>query len=347
MSVKVQQVELSTPVFCVSDIHGHLDLLKEGLKKANFSNTDTLVVLGDMVEKGPQNLEVLRYLMHMPNAYIVQGNCEVWILDLLEDPDMLKKYLPIRKESLFWDMIEEMNFVYDDNIVELIEKIKENYQEELEWIKNLPVILETDTMIFVHAGINHMELEQNSLEDCLVYSEFEIKTPALDKYVMVGHLPAVNYSTEMPSCNPRIHVEKKVISIDGGMGVKSDGQLNVFVIDKVKPLSFHYVSIEDTPKLCVKKAQEESKVSRSITWIDNKINILEETETQYHIEQISSGYKMWVSKEHIFTSDDGYHVYDITDYCLPLYEGEWVYVYKETQDAYYVKKDGVLGWYYK
>lgn len=347
MSVKVQKVELSTPVFCVSDIHGHLDLLKEGLKKANFTSDDTLIVLGDMVEKGPQNLAVLRYLMHMPNAYVVQGNCEVWILDLLEDPDTLKKYLPLRKESLFWDMMEEMQFVYDDNVEELIAKIKENYQEELQWIANLPVILETDTMLFVHAGIKHVELEKNSLEDCLIYSQFEILTPELPKYVMVGHLPAVNYSTEKPSCNPRIHVEKKVISIDGGMGVKSDGQLNVFVIDKLKPLSFHYVSIEDTPKLYIKKTQEGSTTSRSITWIDNQIQIVEENKKQYKIKHLSSGYTMWVDKEHVFTSDDGYHVYDITDYRLPLHEGEWVYVYKETKDAYYVKKDGVLGWYYK
>jgi hypothetical protein len=164
---------------------------------------------------------------------------------------------------------------------------------------------------------------------------------------MVGHLPAVNYRTEMPSCNPRIHVEKKVISIDGGMGVKSDGQLNVFVIDKLKPLSFHYVSIEDTAKLCVKKAQEESKVSRSITFIDNKIEIIDESKEQYKIRHVSSQYELWVDKEYVYQDEDGYHVWDITDYRLPLYEGEWVYVYKETKDAYYVKKDGVLGWYYK
>ena len=95
MSVKVQRVDLSTPVFCVSDIHGHLQLLKTGLRKANFSNEDTLVVLGDMVEKGPENLGVIRYLMQLPNAYVIKGNCEVFILDLLNDAESLKKYLPL------------------------------------------------------------------------------------------------------------------------------------------------------------------------------------------------------------------------------------------------------------
>ena len=36
--------------FCVSDVHGNLPLLKGLLEKLGFSEADTLIVMGDIVE---------------------------------------------------------------------------------------------------------------------------------------------------------------------------------------------------------------------------------------------------------------------------------------------------------
>lgn len=46
----------------ISDIHGNLDLYKRLLIKIDYKpNEDCLILLGDIIEKGPKNLETLHY----------------------------------------------------------------------------------------------------------------------------------------------------------------------------------------------------------------------------------------------------------------------------------------------
>ena len=50
-------------VLAVSDVHGNLPFLKGLLAKASFSSEDTLILVGDLLEKGPESLNTLRYVM--------------------------------------------------------------------------------------------------------------------------------------------------------------------------------------------------------------------------------------------------------------------------------------------
>ena len=42
------------------DIHGHTGLFKKLLSDAGFSEDDLLIIIGDIVEKGPDSLGTLR-----------------------------------------------------------------------------------------------------------------------------------------------------------------------------------------------------------------------------------------------------------------------------------------------
>ena len=68
-------------VAVISDIHGELSYLKGLLQKLALRSEDALVFLGDMIEKGPQSLETLRYIMALRERYNVfplMGNCDGW-----------------------------------------------------------------------------------------------------------------------------------------------------------------------------------------------------------------------------------------------------------------------------
>ena len=65
----------------ISDIHGNLPYLRALLDKLELTEEDTLVFCGDMVEKGPQSLDTLRYIMDLSKkrrVLAVQGNCDCW-----------------------------------------------------------------------------------------------------------------------------------------------------------------------------------------------------------------------------------------------------------------------------
>ena len=57
----------------VSDIHGHVHYLEEILKKVGYSIQDTLGVVGDLIEKEPESLKAVLYIMKLceenPNVF--------------------------------------------------------------------------------------------------------------------------------------------------------------------------------------------------------------------------------------------------------------------------------------
>ena len=52
-------------VLAISDIHGNLPFLKGVLAAAHYGPDDILVLVGDLVEKGPDSLTTLRFIMEL------------------------------------------------------------------------------------------------------------------------------------------------------------------------------------------------------------------------------------------------------------------------------------------
>ena len=89
-------------VFVTSDIHGEYDKFIEILKQIQLKDTDTLYVLGDVVDRGPHPIKVLLKLMEMPNALCIVGNHELMALDGLRllNTKIGKLLEPVLKEAL-------------------------------------------------------------------------------------------------------------------------------------------------------------------------------------------------------------------------------------------------------
>lgn len=80
--------------FFVSDLHGCKPaLLQFYLDAKGFNSyTDTLVVLGDIVDRGLYSRQILQYLSNMPHLIAVKGNHDVRTLDLVLGKDMPASY---------------------------------------------------------------------------------------------------------------------------------------------------------------------------------------------------------------------------------------------------------------
>lgn len=68
-------------LFVVGDLHGNLDALVEAALAVGLSNEDHLFSVGDLVDRGHQNLELLRLFDCKPNFHAVRGNHEQMIVD--------------------------------------------------------------------------------------------------------------------------------------------------------------------------------------------------------------------------------------------------------------------------
>ena len=69
--------------YAISDIHGCYDEFMELLKLIHFSDRDELFVLGDVIDRNPDGIKILRKLMAMPNVKMILGNHEHMMLDAL------------------------------------------------------------------------------------------------------------------------------------------------------------------------------------------------------------------------------------------------------------------------
>ena len=68
-------------IYVTSDLHGYsLAKFKKLLEKAQFSDEDFCFVLGDVIDRGPDGIAILKWMMLQPNVELIMGNHESMLL---------------------------------------------------------------------------------------------------------------------------------------------------------------------------------------------------------------------------------------------------------------------------
>lgn len=73
-------------VYVMSDIHGNLRRFNSILDQIRLQPEDTLCILGDVSDRHPDGIRILRRIMAMPNAKMLLGNHEYMMLRALGEP---------------------------------------------------------------------------------------------------------------------------------------------------------------------------------------------------------------------------------------------------------------------
>ena len=229
-------------IIAISDIHGNLPFLQNLLRKIHFTKEDILILLGDMLEKGPDNLALASYIMDLCNTHTVYpicGNCDGLVLNFFRtdalDESFFARYLPNHPESCIFQMADRMGYTGDRwDFPALRSALNRGFPHLRDWLATLPTILETEHLVFVHGGVPSLEhMEQFNRWKCMKNDNFRGQGHSFDKYVIVGHWPVTLYHEDIPSAAPIFDWEQKIISIDGGCVLKIDGQLNALILPHV------------------------------------------------------------------------------------------------------------------
>ncbi len=340
-------------IVCISDIHGNLDYLKGLLAKCALTDRDVLMLVGDLLEKGPDSLGTLRYVMELAKereVHTVCGNCDFWqnFCDLPEDTEQNAFYLQYLVgrnkgwgDGLIAQMLHEQGVAIrpDMDLAAAKAAVRDNYGPELGFLRALPHVIETEDYTFVHGGLApgksafaHMKLDA-----------YRTVAKPHAKWTVVGHWPLVLYHEDVVDARPIVDGDLRLVSIDGGCVLKDDGQLNAFFLPDMT-----WTSYDGFPTARVKTAQRANRRHWYIRHGDNAVQILDETNGFCRVRHIRTGYVMEnVPADHILTREgDRATINDITDYRLPLEAGDEISVVRKTPRGIMCKKDGVSGWYY-
>ena len=360
--IEKKYIEPQKRLLVTSDIHGCLSYFKNVLEKVSFSDEDILFIVGDIIEKGSENLNTLRYVMELykrGNVVALIGNVDAYRLKLIQNlnednvNDFYDYIVNLRKwvgSSFYQELAAECGYTLNsaDDVLAAKSDVLSHFETEFKFLAELPTVVETKNFVFVHGGLREKKVLDNadkSVLELTKYDAFAEKTPFIfDKYVITGHWPVSLYSTSIQQFNPIINKDKRIISLDGGCGVKKDGQLNLLIIPDIDSSvdSITYISYDELPSITALDNQSASKDSVSISWMDRKIKIIEKGEEFSLVEHISSGRQIQIPNTYLKSETE---CYDYSDYMLDVKTGDILSLLSEHSKGCIVKKNGVVGWY--
>ena len=154
----------SRRILAVSDIHGNLPWFRALLDKAGYTGDDILVLVGDILEKGPDSLGLLRDILELSQDHTILpvcGNCDGLVLRFFEDDlwdqGFFRVYLPAHPESILRQMAREAGFDRWDDLPRLRECLRRTFPWVWDWLRSLPTILESEHLVFVHGGVPSLD----------------------------------------------------------------------------------------------------------------------------------------------------------------------------------------------
>ena len=181
-------------ILAVGDIHGMYGKLIALMEKVKFDPAqDLLIFLGDYIDRGPQSLECLDYVMNLykqhPECVIpLLGNHEAMCINYYEYEN--------HRRSLMDNFGKQMVLVWLDNggvdTHRQFKKLKKyELQKRLRWMRMLSNHYQIGDYYFCHAGIQpYIPLKKQRESDLLWMREgfFELYD-GREGTIVVGHTP--------------------------------------------------------------------------------------------------------------------------------------------------------------
>ena len=145
--------------YAVSDIHGCYDKYIQLLRRLDLKDSDTLYVLGDMIDRGPDGLKILLDMSLRPNVVPFLGNheyaaltCLPWLMEELTEENT-------EPDKLLWRLKSVQGWMADGGettIAEFRRLSPAARQDVLDILEDLTVYEETEAgsreFVLVHAG---------------------------------------------------------------------------------------------------------------------------------------------------------------------------------------------------
>ncbi|MBO6060594.1 MAG: metallophosphoesterase [Clostridia bacterium] len=213
--------------YAISDLHGYpVDKFKALLDKANFSDSDMLYILGDVIDRsGDGGVSLLRYIMAQPNFEFILGNHE----DMLLSCSFL--FDEVTDESIDALIAENVDAYYDylynggGVTLESLRKLEKDQPgavgDMLDYLRDAPhigaVTVGGRDFLLVHSGLGGFspdkKLKDYTAAD-LLWTRPELDTEYFDDITTVfGHTPTLYYGDEYAG---RVIKTRTWINIDVG-----------------------------------------------------------------------------------------------------------------------------------
>ena len=225
--------------FAATDLHGCLHTFRYLVEeKLRLRPTDTLYLLGDYVNKGPDSAGVLRYLMQLQSAgyqvHCLRGNHEQELLDTMAGTP---------NANQMWKAEAEAQMTLASFGVSKATDIPHRYES---WLEDLPLYLELPDFVLVHAGFNFTLPPAQILDD--KHSMLYIRDMVFDasrlqgRRLLHGHVP-----TPTTQVQAAVAARAECFSLDCGCAFRHNPELRHLAALNLDSWELHLVANREGP----------------------------------------------------------------------------------------------------
>lgn len=208
--------------FIIGDIHGHTEALLQCLNMVNFDfDTDHLISMGDLCDRGEDSYGVAETLMKIKNLIHIRGNHDQYLISFLSGICDRDSYCNNKISKPTADSY--CDATDDDKIRHL------NFYNQ-----SIPYYVK-DNICFVHGGFDRWDLISNQEENNLMWDRDlanqmmscsptqKLKTIDDFSHIFIGHTPTLYWKTPIPI------TRGGVTNIDTGCG--KGGKLTIMSLE--------------------------------------------------------------------------------------------------------------------
>ena len=217
--------------YAVGDIHGEYSKLKACLDAVNFDyNNDTLIQLGDVVDRGPDTYLCVEELLKIKNLIAIQGNHdECWLKSLVNgEPEQGLLWKQGAKQTyksyLDYGVKPEVHLDFFRKQVKYYIDSENRYFVHGGFNRHYPINEQPDKTVFTwdrdlwNAALSYENMNEEA-------KKFPFKINGKPKEVFIGHTPTMYWDSSVPMKAANIW------NLDTGCGKFPEAKLTIMDLE--------------------------------------------------------------------------------------------------------------------
>ena len=213
-------------IYVLSDIHGNERRFNSIMKQINLQNEDTLYILGDVIDRHPSGIRLLRKIMAMPNAKMLLGNHEYMMLRALGYPyDPYDPTSELIREDATEHWYRNGGKVTHDHWKHIRKSLR---KELIQYLLDLPLNIDVEVngkpYKLVHGAPMDEYLNYPGTLSAILFAVWK-RWRKYDTFsggfmMIFGHTPTKHYQDDVPM---KLWYDNRMIGIDCGSGYPEEG----------------------------------------------------------------------------------------------------------------------------
>ena len=182
-------------IWVIGDVHGYFGTLEALLQKLELEEGDAVVMLGDLIDRGPESAKIVRHVRRTGRLHSIRGNHEQMMIQGFDERSF---FMERSLDSRLW--YHNGGNTTETSYLEFYggeERASKEAASDVKWMETLVTEIVLEDWRLVHAGYDQNQDVENQDEGIHMYARkqfFTSKNPIdPSRTILFGHTPTLKH----------------------------------------------------------------------------------------------------------------------------------------------------------